>query len=123
MYSSDTLHGLGNELKTERKSKGLSLHAVAKPAKISATYLQKLESGIVKNPSPRVLNRIAEVLEVSYSKLMKLAGYILPAPLSTGTPDKADLPKDTLYPGDLSAEELKAVAAFIAYLKAQRKDV
>lgn len=56
-----------------------SLEAVSGPAKISTAYLHKLEAGRVGSPSPRVLQRLAEVLEIPYWSLMELAGYGQPA--------------------------------------------
>lgn len=113
---------LGEELKDARQRKGLSRHAVARPAKISAAYLQKLEEGVVKNPSPRILQRVAGVLEMSYARLMELAGYAVP---TAGAP-AGDAPPvspvwQALQQEDLSEDELRAVAAFVAHLKAQRK--
>lgn len=106
---------LGNQLKAVRKTKGLTLQAVSEMSKISATYLQKLESGMVNNPSPRVLQRLGDALDVSYMLLMSLVGYI---------PKDAVLDKNQIsgsVDADLTEEEQKAVAAFIRYLKEQRE--
>ena len=67
---------LGKKLKKARESKSLSLEAVAGPAKISGAYLHKLERGGVNSPSPRVLARVAVVLDIPYLRLMELAGYL-----------------------------------------------
>jgi len=115
------LRALGAELKAVRQAKGLSLHNVAKPAKISAAYLQKLEAGTVKSPSPRVLQRLAVVLEISYLALMELAGYLESGSNQTAIKAPPSLVERTLIAEDLTGEERRAVAAFIAYLKAQRK--
>ncbi|KPL08944.1 hypothetical protein AMJ71_07735 [candidate division TA06 bacterium SM1_40] len=112
---------LGKELKAVRQIQGLSLSAVARPAKISAAYLQKLEAGMVKNPSPRVLHRLATVLDVSYGKLMELAGYVVPAADRATGRTTPTLAQQALLPQDLTDEEWRAVAAFIAYLREQRK--
>lgn len=112
--------GLGKELKAVRNLRGLSRHAVAKPSKISAAYLQKLEEGVVRNPSPRILQRLAGSLEVSYGKLMELAGYAVPQSDSGRAVPQQNLLAAALRTEDLSAEETRAVAAFIAYLKDQR---
>jgi HTH-type transcriptional regulator, competence development regulator len=66
---------LGEELHKVRQLRGMSLKAVAEPAGVSATYLQKLERGEVKSPSPHRLRRLADVLEVEYAALFALAGY------------------------------------------------
>jgi cytoskeletal protein RodZ len=69
---------LGDTLKMKREMKRLSLMSVAGPADISATYLQKLERGEVQDPSPHVLHRLSEQLDLDYNKVMKLAGYVVP---------------------------------------------
>ena len=120
MTANENPKRLGLELKAVRQLKGLSLNSVAGPANISAAYLQKLENGAVMNPSPRVLYRIAEVLEISYMKLMELAGYIWPDSASSGEGAEAGPFEQALKAEELTAEEQKAVAAFISYLKAQR---
>lgn len=109
---------LGGRLREVRKIKGLSFKAVADPAEISIAYLQKLEAGDVQQPSPHVLHRLAHVLDVPYATLMQLAGYVLPETdgvLAGSTFDHA------LSSSDLTDEERKAVAAYIALLRQQRQ--
>ena len=108
---------LSQELRNVRLTLGLSLKVAATPAGISATYLQKLETGEVKNPSPHVLYGLSSALSVPYPDLMELAGYPVPGRRKTaGTPlDHA------LSASDLTAEERRAVAAFIRYLRAERE--
>jgi len=110
---------LGAQMRTVRQLKGLSLKSVAERADISVAYLQKLEGGEVRQPSPNVLFRLGEALGVSYSTLMELAGYVVPAPqgalASTAPFDQA------LSGADLSEDERSAVAAFIAHLRQQRQ--
>jgi HTH-type transcriptional regulator, competence development regulator len=65
-----------NILRKAREYKDVSLETVAAPAKISAAHLHKLERGGVDSPSPRVLVRLAVVLEVSYPRLMELPGTL-----------------------------------------------
>jgi len=67
---------LGRKIGSAREERGESLQVVAQAAKISASYLQKLERGVVNSPSPRVLRRLAAVLELAYLRLMELAGYL-----------------------------------------------
>ena len=108
---------LGAELRSFRQLKGLSLKATATAASISTAYLQKLEGGDVQQPSPHVLYRLAEVLDVPYATLMQLVGYVVPAQepvLASRAFDHA------LNANDLTEEERKAVASFIAHLRSQR---
>ncbi len=69
---------LGEQLRDARSTRGLSLDAASRAAKISQGYLHKLEAGRVENPSPRVLQRLSEVLGVPYGRLMGLADYLMP---------------------------------------------
>ena len=101
-----------------RSALGLSLKAVADPAEISTTYLQKLEGGEVKSPSPNVLHRLAETLNVPYPELMRLAGYVVP----DGGSENASPFEHALASSDLTADERRAVAAFIAHLRQQREN-
>jgi len=110
---------LGNELRKAREGKGVSLEAIAGPAKISAAYLHKLERGVVNNPSPRVLARIAVSLEVPYLRLMELAGYLDEEQLAKAQMCEP-LPKHPLSGQQLTSEEWQEVAAFIKSLVAKR---
>ena len=121
MITHGNLGQLGTQLKVARQAAGLSLSRVAQPAKISATYLQKLEAGVVQNPSPRVLQRLAAVLNVSYLTLMELAGYLVPSKQAGRKSRQGHTGSNTLSVEDLTEQERKAVTAFITYLRAQRK--
>lgn len=108
----------GDRLREVRKIKGLSFKAVAEPAEISIAYLQKLEGGDVQQPSPHVLHRLSQVLDIPYATLMDLAGYVVPESdgvLAGNTFDHA------LSSSDLTDDERKAVAAYIALLRQQRQ--
>jgi transcriptional regulator with XRE-family HTH domain len=114
----DTAKKLGEELKAIRLVRKLSLAAVAEPAKISTAYLQKLENGLVKNPSPRVLMRLAQVLDCEYDRFMELAGYVTAG--KPKIPGKTSFLEAALRNEDLTDEEQRAVLAFISYLKGLR---
>lgn len=113
---------LGNELQQARAAKHISLEAVAGPARISAAYLHKLERGAVDSPSPRVLARIAGVLETSYLKLMERAGYLDDAQLAQTRLLESEPRPHPLAGQQLTPEEWTAVGAFIKLLIAQRAD-
>jgi transcriptional regulator with XRE-family HTH domain len=88
------MHELGQRLREVRSARRGSLEAVSRTAKISPAYLHKLEAGLVKSPSPHVIRRLADALEVPYPALMELAGYIdrgettMP---SSGAPTNAEI--------------------------------
>lgn len=71
----ETENPLGKYLQSVRENKKLSLRAVEKAVGISNAYLSQLESGKIKQPSPSILHKLAELYEISYPEVMKLAGY------------------------------------------------
>ncbi len=74
--ATETTPSLGAWLKNARGKKSIS--AVARDAQISPAYLQKLEAGEVKQPSPNHLFSLSKALGLDYGELMRLAGYIVP---------------------------------------------
>jgi transcriptional regulator with XRE-family HTH domain len=108
---------LGEHLRSVRKIRGASLKAIAEPAHISTAYLQKLEGGEVRQPSPNVLHRLGQELDVPYASLMELAGYVVPEKEDGYVANSLD---HALSSSDLTDNERKAVAAFVSHLREQR---
>ena len=52
----------------------LSQRQLAKLANINNSELSKIESGVRKEPSPKILRKISNVLDVNYSDLMYMIG-------------------------------------------------
>ena len=112
---------LGNELREAREGKSLSLASAAGPANISAAYLHKLERGVINSPSPRVLARLAVVLEVSYLRLMELAGYLDEEQLARTRLREPPPHPHPLADQQLTPDEWRAVGTFIKMLISQRE--
>ena len=62
---------IGNNIYKLRKQRGLTLSELAERAKVSKSYLSNIERDINKNPSIQVMNKIAVVLQVDLSILLK----------------------------------------------------
>ncbi|MFC4054620.1 helix-turn-helix domain-containing protein [Actinomadura syzygii] len=100
---------MGDTLRAAREARRLSTQAAAAAADISTGYLFKLESGFVGTPSPRVLHRLAGVLDLGYWQLMELAGYVVPdAGAEAGTGSQA-APAPAPDPILRIAESLEAI--------------
>lgn len=78
---------LGVRLRAARERVGLTLREVEERTGISNAYLSQIESGRIKEPSPRMLHRLAELYGESYAHLLELAGYPVPGRSSGGPPD------------------------------------
>lgn len=99
-------------LKQARQVKGVSLREVEKATEISNAYLSQLEGGTAKEPSPRILHKLAGYYGISYSSLMAAAGY-LHGDAANGTSSS-----EVMFMGDqLSPAEAAAVASFIHTLR------
>lgn len=69
---------IGSVIRRAREVRRMSSVEAARTAIISPAYLSKLENDAVKRPSPHVLHRLSEALDVPYEELMRLAGYRVP---------------------------------------------
>lgn len=76
---------LGQYLASIRNDRKMSLRQVeeASGKEVSNAYLSQLENGKILQPSPTILNKLAEVYKIEYITLMELAGY-LPAAANRG---------------------------------------
>jgi transcriptional regulator with XRE-family HTH domain len=107
----------GGTLKQARGVRGLSIVDAARAASISPAYLSKLESDVVRKPSPHVLHQLSEALGVPYEELMRLSGYRLP-----DQPDKhvVHTVSAALF-ADLSDEERDELVEYLAWYRARRR--
>jgi transcriptional regulator with XRE-family HTH domain len=110
---------LARRLASVREVKGLSLRGVAHDAGISPPYLQKIERGAVKQPSPAVLHGLAGALGLEYADLMELAGHLVPSrPRRSAS---VHVLAQALSADDLSVDELEKLAEYLAFLRRDRR--
>lgn len=62
---------IGVRIKKLRTKTGLTQEGLARKADIPYTTLTKVESGVIKNPSVKVIAKIADALGVSMENLVK----------------------------------------------------
>ncbi len=65
---------IGEVITEAREKANLSQRQLAKIANINNSELSKIEAGIRKEPSPKILRRISNVIDVNYSDLMYMIG-------------------------------------------------
>lgn len=129
------INRLASELKQLREIRGYSLRQVEKATGVSNAYLSQLERGDAAKPSPDKLARLAKFYDVPYEQLMGLAGYLGSSISSTAGQGvrpivmsaarsksaKASVLKDALMTADLSEDEMRMVAEYVAFIKTRRK--
>jgi repressor LexA len=66
----------GKILRKIRKVRGKSIYELARDAQVDAGYISRLENAHRNPPSPRILQRFADALDVRVDLLMMAAGYL-----------------------------------------------
>jgi transcriptional regulator with XRE-family HTH domain len=66
----------GGILRKVRKVRGKSIYELAAEAEVDAGYISRLENAHRNPPSPKILQRFANALEISIDLLMMAAGYL-----------------------------------------------
>ena len=113
-------NSFGEYLKKVRKKLGISLREVEKEIQISNAYLSQLENNRIKNPSPRILYKIAGFYKISYKYLMELLGY----PISK-IEEKENI--SSFFSGNntkfdnLTEEEEEKLNEYLQFLRSRRK--
>ena len=112
---------LGQYLKKLRKQRNLTLRAVEEKTGISNAYLSQVENGKISKPSPSILLKLGNFYDVSYERLMKLAGHPVPtkSEVEKGELDLAFRFSSSL--DDLTEEERKRVQEYIEFLRSRKR--
>lgn len=113
---------LGSLLRQTRELRNMSVRRTAEKVGISATYLGQLEADAVKEPSPHILHRFAEVFGVSYADLMRAAGYVLPRgddPAVEAAASRHPLDAALHTTAPLSEAEREALSEYLAWYRSR----
>jgi transcriptional regulator with XRE-family HTH domain len=99
-----------------RNRLGMTLREVEAKTGISNAYLSQLESGKVKEPSPKTLHKLCELYDFSYSLALELAGYPVPSErkLSVAARFAARIGKTT-------KDEEAALVEYLQFLRSRKR--
>lgn len=111
---------LGQYLASIRNDRKMSLRQVeeASGKEVSNAYLSQLENGKIQQPSPTILNKLAEIYGIEYTTLMELAGYLPPA--STRDPSARHGRIATFAEHNLSTDEEAQLLEFLQFIRRKR---
>jgi transcriptional regulator with XRE-family HTH domain len=85
---------------------------------VSNAYLSQLENGKIAQPSPNVLNTLADLYGIEYMTLMQLAGY-LPAATARSAESRHGRVA-TFAEHNLSQEEEAELIKYLQYLRTKK---
>jgi HTH-type transcriptional regulator, competence development regulator len=107
---------LGGVLRMRREELGLSLRQVEEKTGISNAYLSQVENFKITQPSPSVLRKLADLYEISYSRLMKLAGH----PTLEARPQQSVFFRTSSGLKEITPKEEKELLDYLRYLRMKR---
>jgi transcriptional regulator with XRE-family HTH domain len=108
---------MGKVLRQAREVGELSAVDAARASGISPAYLSRLENDAVRKPSPHVLLRLSEALNLPYAELMRLSGYRVPDE-SSGTAN--DAIGSALF-ANLTEDEREELLEYLAWYRTRRR--
>jgi len=95
---------------------GMTLREVEAKTGISNAYLSQLESGKIKEPSPKTLHKLCELYGCSYSLALELAGY--PVPTDQKFPVAA---RFAARIGKTTPDEETALVEYLQFLRSRKR--
>lgn len=112
---------LGQYLASIRLDRKMSLRQVeeASDKEVSNAYLSQLETGKILQPSPNVLNTLADIYKINYVQLMELAGYLPAAKAREVTQRHGRIA--TFAEHNLTPDEEGELMQYLQYLRTRKK--
>ena len=112
---------LGQYLASIRNDRKMSLRQVeeASGKEVSNAYLSQLENEKILQPSPTILNKLAEIYGIEYTTLMQLAGY-LPATASRADGDRHGRIA-TFAEHNLSQDEEAQLMEYLQFIRSKKR--
>ena len=107
---------MGPLLRAAREQRSLTLRAVERAIGVSNAYLSQLESGKIRQPSPVVLHKLAELYEVPYAVMLERAGY--PSLSGSGAAGNPIIVDSRL--GPINQDEEQALREYLDFLRSRR---
>jgi transcriptional regulator with XRE-family HTH domain len=86
---------------------------------VSNAYLSQLENGKILQPSPIILNKLAEIYGIEYTTLMQLAGY-LPAAASRAEGERHGRIA-TFAEHNLSPDEEGQLMEYLQFIRSKKR--
>jgi transcriptional regulator with XRE-family HTH domain len=112
---------LGDYIRVQRQLADLSLRQLAQMTRVSNAYLSQIERGL-HQPSLRVLNSIADALNLSADTLLTHAGLRSAAAHRDEPSVRTDTEAAILSDPDLTPEERETLVRVYRGLRSRRRD-
>lgn len=112
----ESLRQFGTVLRQARRERGLSARRLAEQSELSAVYLLTLETGVNRRtgrpsqPSPEIVERLAQTLNIDPDSFLTLAGYTPSTLPIRAITERSDIPLAEMRILDEAVLSLNAAA-------------
>lgn len=110
---------LGEKLADARKRRGWKLREVERRTGIHNAHLSQIENGGIARPNPNVLWTLAELYQIDYQELLRLAGHV-EAGAADAASKRSPVGAALRAMGDLTPDEQREVLEHIEQLRRER---
>lgn len=107
---------LANLLKERRKDLGITLRKAEKETGISNAYLSQVENGKIYQPTPRTLRKLSDYYDISYQRLLELAGHPVISPYQSKIQHRI-----TKELGNLTQTEERQLKEYLRFIRSRRR--
>lgn len=111
---------LGGLLAKRRGNLKLSLREVERRTGIHNAHLSQIETGAIERPDPGLLWELAELYQLDFRRLMKLAGHVKPGRENATKRMQAEFAFRAI--NELPAKDREAVIEYLRRIRAKHSD-
>ena len=105
---------VGDRIRELRAQKNLTINELAQLSQISKSYISSIERGLQKNPSIKVLQKLAETLNVPLESITSIDTVDIPL-----DEDWIETLEEAIHNG-LTREEFNHLLSFLHYLRMKK---
>lgn len=111
-----TVNTLSKYLREKRLDLGLTLRKVEDLTGISNAYISQVENAKIIQPTPKILRKLSDCYELSYSRLLEMAGH----PIITNSSSTVQFRTSSRLI-DITIDEEKELAEYLTFLRSRRR--
>ena len=110
------MNTLSKYLKEKRLDLGLTLRKVEELTGISNAYISQVEHAKIIQPTPKILRKFSDCYELSYPRLLQMAGH----PIISNSSSTVQF-KTSSRLVDITLDEEKELTEYLSFLRRKRK--
>ena len=110
------MNTLSKYLRDKRLDLGLTLRKVEEMTGISNAYISQVENAKIIQPTPKILRKLSDCYELSYTRLLQMAGHPI---ISNSSSTVQFRTSSGLL--DITPDEEKELTEYLTFLRSRRR--